>query len=86
MLQTIKSLDELTTLASQQGGIRCSIVLNYGIKSSKVVKYFKDKKTPYHIWNLVDDSELRLTKKELMDKSITLIGEAICKNALVYEI
>jgi hypothetical protein len=85
MLQTITSLGQLTELASRQGGLECFIALNYGIKSSKIIQYFNGKRAPYYIHNLIDDTKLHLTKKEIMDKSITLVGEAICKNALLYE-
>ena len=84
-LKLIKSIDELIKLASRKEGVECFITLNYGCRSSKFITYDNHRKKPFYVWNLIDDTHQRLTKKEIMNKGITNIGYAISKNALVVE-
>jgi hypothetical protein len=85
MSKIIKSLKELIELASRKEGCECFITLNYGVRSSKFITYNKRTKKPFHVWNLIDNTNQSLTKKEIMDKSITNIGYALINNALIAE-
>lgn len=74
----IKSLAQLKKLANKDGGEDFFILLNYGCRSSKHISY--DGET-FYVLNEIDDSECTLTEKDIMDKKVTLIGEAISKGA-----
>ena len=85
MQKTITSVKELIELAKRKEGLECFIALNYGVKSSKFITYDGHRKKAFYIWNLIDDTVQRLNHKEIMDKSITNIGYAISKKALIAE-
>jgi len=73
-MKRIKSLQELRKIA--KNGIEVSILLNYGLKSTKYVEYSKN---GWYIDNYIDGS----TTTKLAN---TNIKEAIRKGALVYEL
>lgn len=85
MLQTITSIDQLIRLARRPEGVECSILLNYGMKSSKIIRYYEDEPKPFSIWNLIDDTTIHLKKSQLFNNKLTLVGEAISKGALIAE-
>ena len=84
-LAKIKNLKELIKFASRPDGVECFICLNYGVRSSKKINYDKGDKKPFKIWNLIDDSEIELTEKQMMNKNYTLIGEAMKFGSLIRE-
>lgn len=75
-MRTIKSIAELKRLASN-GGIEVSILLNYGVKSTKFVNY-NPATRKWRIENYIDGSTVRKL-------SNTSIEEALRKNALIME-
>jgi len=76
----IESVEQLKEACAGQNA-DVSIILNGGLRSSKVIQYDGD---VFHILNEIDDSEQELTEEQLMDTSRTFIGEAIKKKALVF--
>ena len=67
---------------SIQPGLNCFIRLNGGIRSSKHIEWLPDDKK-FEILNEVDGSWQSLTTEELFDDTITHIGVAMKKGALI---
>lgn len=80
MNKRIKSLEELRGLASQNDGVECFIALNYGLISRKMIAFRNGK---WWIMNFIDNTDQKLTDKNLMNK--TNIYRAIQKGALYLE-
>lgn len=80
IIRSVKQLKQLSSNAS----LECYIALNGGLRSSKIINYFEDKKH-FSIQNLIDGSEQRLTEKQLDNPNLTNIGKAIKANALIIE-
>ncbi|MDD5458124.1 MAG: hypothetical protein PHF37_01855 [Phycisphaerae bacterium] len=78
-IKTIKQLKELA-----KNGLDCFILLNYGLKSSKHIRFFPDDNS-FFVWNLIDDSEQELTEAQILDSEYSNIGEAIKKGALIMD-
>jgi len=80
----IKSLDELKGLFVGEHDCDCavcSVLLNYGMKSWKDIS--TDGEGLWWVLNEIDESEEEFKSDEELMQSI--IGEAIKKNALVFE-
>jgi len=73
----VTSIAELIKLSQSDDGCECYIRLNYGCKSSKIIRWQNNR---FHIIHEVDDSESFETPDQL---KATLIGEAIKKGALI---
>lgn len=71
-INSIEELDEI--LAGNDCGVDFFVKLRYNMRSSKSIMLDNGK---YDILNEVDDSEQTLSKDELFDKNLTMIGEAI---------
>jgi len=69
----IGSIEELIKLSPCE----CYIRLNFGCKSSKIIRWIGNK---FHIIHEIDDSESFETSDQLKK---TIIGEAIQKGALI---
>ena len=78
MSKKICSVEELKK--ESINGARFFILLNYGIRSSKYIRWDPLMKT-FGIVNHVDDTSQHLHEEEIMDKNLTNIGEAIKKGA-----
>ena len=79
----ITSLDELKNLFTGEhecDTAECSILLNGGAKSWKSIAYLG--KGQWFVLSQMDESEHELSDEELMN---SIIGEAISKNALIFE-
>lgn len=75
----IDSVDELRKVLGF--GIReFKIMLSYGAYSTKDIMVLPDGR--FKVWNNIDDTRQTLTGIELLDPSMTCIGEAIDKKAL----
>jgi hypothetical protein len=83
-IKQIKTLNELIKLAGRKKGLECYIALNYGIRSSKIIRYNKEKEI-FSIWNFVDDSTINVTKKGIMNSNKTNVGRAMFMGALYAE-
>jgi len=73
----IGSIEELIKLSQCDNGCECYILLRYGAKSSKTIRWLDGR---FHIIHEIDDSETFETPNQLKK---TIIGEAIEKNALI---
>jgi len=80
----IWDISELKKLALNND-FECFIVLNGGLRSSKVIRYNPKKKKCWYIWNLIDDSQQDLTLEQLRKPSYTNVGKALKLGALWYE-
>jgi len=80
----IKTIEQLKHLASRVSGLDCYILLNYGLKSSKFIRFFPDDNS-FFVWNLIDDSEQELTESQILDSAYTNIGEALKKGSLIMD-
>jgi hypothetical protein len=78
----IRNIEQLKELAKD--GVDCFILLNGGLRSSKHI-WYHPKDNSFFVWNLIDDSEQRLTESQLLDKAYTNIGEAMKKGALIMD-
>ena len=74
----IDSVDDLREVLAQ-GMQEFKMVLNHGVFSRKEIKLEPDGR--FWVFNHIDDSEFTLTAEELMDRNVTLIGEAVTKGA-----
>jgi len=74
----IDSLDDLRKVLSH-GMQEFKMVLNGGLFSRKELALEPDGR--FWILNHIDDYECILTAEELMDRNVTLIGEAVTKGA-----
>ncbi|MFA7301790.1 MAG: hypothetical protein WC069_05790 [Candidatus Shapirobacteria bacterium] len=79
-VRTPKQLKELI----KEGHNNFALVLagGLGIYSRKTIKY-SDKTKQYSITNHIDNSKQKLTEKELMNESYTLIGKALKLKSLI---
>ena len=82
-MKKVESIDDLAEILKDGETKEFFIQLNYGVRSSKYIALLETKR--FWVWNLVDDSEQRLTRKQLMDPNKTNIGLAIEKGALYYD-
>jgi len=78
----IKSIEQLKE--ESLGGSDFIVLLNYGLRSSKHIQYMKDSEK-FWVWNLIDDSEQVLNEQQLMDKNITIVGDAMLNGAFFKE-
>ncbi len=76
----IKNITQLKKLAGKGEGIEVSILLNFGMMSSKHIAYDK-KEELFYIDNYIDGTSQKLTGEELAD--LTNIVKAMDKNALI---
>lgn len=74
----VKSVEHLHELV-KEGRTDYFIQLNGGFRSSKYINEGEEK--DFFVLNLIDDTEQELSDAEIMDKSITNIGEAITEGA-----
>ena len=84
MATIVKSITHLKKLASNKDfePTEFYIMLNGSLRSSKAISWLpKEKK--FWILNEIDGSEQELSVKQLNNTSLTHIGEAIKKNALI---
>lgn len=79
-MKPIKDIQELKELAKK--GCECFILLNYGLRSSKNIKW-NEEEGKFWIHHEIDDTEEFLTEQELFDESITLIGKALKRGCLI---
>ena len=79
-MQRIRDMEQLDFLLEKLEQLDCFISLNGGIRSSKSI--WKQEDGVYTILNEIDDSVVDLTKDELFDNQITLVGEAMKKGSL----
>lgn len=75
-ITTQEQLDELID-NSEGGELKCFVLLNYGLRSSKSITSDGDN---YYIYNEIDDTEETISHDKLMDSFP--IEEAIKKGAL----
>lgn len=80
-LKIVKTIKELKELIQKQY-YEYFIKLNYGIFSKKEINYNKKTKK-YKITNCIDNTKQTITEKQLINKNITNIGDAITKKALI---
>lgn len=81
----IKNLEQLRKYASREQGAEVALILNGGLLSRKLVKFFIDDKRQWYILNFIDDSQQNLDEPALFDDQQTLIGKAMKMNALILE-
>jgi len=74
----IDSLDDLRKVLAH-GMQEFKMDLNGGLFSRKELALEPDGR--FRVFNHIDDSEFTLTAEELMDRNVTLIGEAVTKGA-----
>ena len=74
----ITSLEELE--AESEDTSEFIVRLNGGIASRKIITWDKEKKK-FWVVNCIDDSEQILSREDMMDRRLTIIGDAIRKNA-----
>lgn len=79
-MNPIRDIQELKELAKQ--GCECFILLNYGLRSSKNIKW-NEEEAKFWIHHEIDDTEEFLTEQELFDEEITSIGKALNKGCLI---
>ena len=78
----IRTIQQLKTLAADENGLDCFILLNGGLKSSKHIRYYPDDES-FYVLNFIDDSEQELTESQILDTAYTNIGDAMTKGALI---
>jgi hypothetical protein len=54
--------------------------------SRKTIWYYPKDKKPFEIWNHIDDTEQKLTEKQLMNKEWTNIGLALRRHSLIVDL
>ncbi len=79
----IKTVDKLKDLS--KNGIECFILLSGGLRSSKYIRYDKDKKS-FYVFNYIDGTDQLLTQKQLLDRQYCNISEAMEKGSLIAEV
>lgn len=80
-MKAIKDINELKQLAKKEKPLECFVPLNFGLRSSKTIAYLGDER--WWILNEIDDTEQNLTTGQLMDKNLTLVGEALAAGCLM---
>lgn len=84
----IKSIEELKQ-AINKGNHEFAILLNYGMKSIKHITIISQKlnqhkkEQKFEVFNEIDGSTQTIREKDIMDKRITNIGEAMQKKAFI---
>ena len=78
----IKTIGQLKKLAKD--GLDCYILLNGGFRSSKHIRYYS-KSNSFVVLNLIDDSEQKLSERQILDSAYCNIGEAMKKGALIMD-
>ena len=78
-MRKVESLQELKELASQEEGFEGFIWMNFGLRSSKSLRY-DEQSDMWNVYNGIDDSEQVLTTKQLGKE--TNIIDALEKGAL----
>lgn len=73
--EKVKDLDRLNELIEAENN-NFFIILNFGARSSKHITFGEEDDT-YCVYNEIDGTYQTLTKDELFDESLTLIGKAI---------
>ena len=77
----INSIEELKALAlcnnSFSDGFECYIMLNFGAKSSKIIRWYDNE---FYVIHEIDGSEEFIAEEQLID---TNIGHAIQRGALI---
>ena len=80
-ITSLSKLAHLADITKNDNGVEVKMLLNGGIYSHKQIWYDPDQEI-FEIYNSIDDSEIEVSFSEIMDTSITLVGEAIKKGAL----
>jgi len=80
----IKSLNELKKLCLKHDTIECIILLNGGVFSRKEVRYFKEDKLKWEVFNYIDGTTINYINDNEFKKEYPLFFEAIKKGALLY--
>ena len=83
ILKQVKSLDELKTILGDHRRRDFRVILNYGVFSRKTIRWCKN--GSWQIVNHIDNTRQTISEAELMDSSVTNVGIAIGKGALVSE-
>lgn len=83
MVKQIKSINQLKDILADGEVKDFFILLNYGLRSSKVMSYDGD--NTFYVLNEIDDTEQELTEQELMNNDLTNIGKAINNGAFYLE-
>jgi hypothetical protein len=78
MWKKITSIEELK--AESKDGAEFFILLRPYLRSSKYI-WWDEQARHFEVTNYIDGSEQALSESEMMDKSLTNIGEAITKGA-----
>ena len=77
-MRQIKNLSELKKLASKKS-CKCSILLNFGLRSVKDIRYYPDKQL-FKVFNEIDGTTQELTENQLSTE--TNIIKALTNGAL----
>lgn len=83
MATQVKSINQLKDILVDGEAKDFFILLNYGLRSSKVMSY--DGNNTFYVLNEIDDTEQELTEQELMNNDLTNIGKAINNGAFYLE-
>lgn len=79
----VKSAFELKEILKNGKTGEFAVLLNYGLKSVKNIRY--DRETDeFHIQNLIDDSEQTFDPCQIVRKENSNIGEAMEKNSFIF--
>lgn len=79
--QFVRCLENIQDLTAQKQ-YNYAMILNGGLYSLKTIRYIK-KTGKYSITNHIDDSKQSLTGGQMMNVSLTHIGQAMSKRALI---
>lgn len=79
--QFVRYLENIQDLSGQKL-YEYAMLLNGNAYSRKTIKY-NPKTKLYSITNHIDNSKQVLSKKQILNKKITLIGEAMIKRSLI---
>lgn len=76
-MRKITTIEQLKKLAARKQGVECTILLNFGLVSSKTIWF--DKK--FHVTHHIDGTEESLTVNQITKSNI---GKALKQGALFY--
>ena len=79
----VESMAHLKELCNMKVFGKFALILNGGLYSSKLIRYFKNDNT-FTVYNAIDNTWDRLISEEQLGE-LTLIPEAIEKGALMYK-
>jgi len=83
--ERIQTIDRLKKLASQEGGVDCYVLLNFGLRSSKHIWYQTGKRYKWRVFNFIDDSTINATSDTELKRKTNIV-RAIEHNALIREL